>query len=251
MHRMHRFCIADLCNILFSVSDRHANDVGVYMNVGGRLTALANELDTITRNFDVSDNLGAMAFVMAAVTIKVFKGAPIMPGPAEDQKVNVLTWQIRTDLSIGCAIYFAQSYGYHISPAQVDDAQISHVMLMEDPWEPLVGLFEEFLVTASLDAGGPHEIEDDVDESTFIEEITAREPGNRQLSRESFENLRSQAFQQRWTAAEVLMLIEAHLRPNLDPLALHYSSTISGEEWLNLHNCFNEPDADGSPNERQ
>jgi hypothetical protein len=241
MHRTRRFSVADLRGILFPVFDRHANDVDVYLNLGGGLVALADQLDAITSNVDVSDNLGAMAYVMTAVAVKVFNGAPITSASAADQKVDALTWEIRTELSVECAIYFAQSHGYQISPAQVAHDQIARVMLMNDAWERLVQLFEDSLVAASL-VTGIQEFEDDPDGRNLIESLTSRPPINRQLSAESYANLRSQAFQRRWTETEILMLIEEHLRPRLNPFVVHYSDTVSGEEWLSLYNWLHRRD---------
>jgi hypothetical protein len=235
MHRTCRFSIADLRGIFVSVFERYANDVDVYVNSGGGLAALADQLDTITSSVDVSDNLGAMAYIMTAVTVKVFEGAPITSVPPADQKVDALTWKMRTELSVECAIYFAQIHRYPVSPAQVDHEQIARVMLMADRWERLRVIFEDSLVAASL-AAGPPEIENAPSKRNLIGGTISTAPTNRQLSAESYANLRSQAFQRRWTDADILMLIEEHLRPKLNPSAVHYSDTISGEEWMNLYN---------------
>jgi hypothetical protein len=235
MHRTRRFGIADLRGIFFSVFDRYASDVDVYMNLGGGLAALADQLDAITSSVDVSDNLEAMAYIMTAVAIQVFKGAPITSSPAADQKVDALTWKMRTVLSVECAVYFAQIHGYQISTSQVAYEQIDRIMLMDDLWERLGTLFENSLVVASL-AAGPQELEDHPSNRNFIEGTSSTAPANRQLSAESYANLRSEAFQRRWTEADILMLIEEHLRPNLNPFTINYSDTVSGEEWLNLYN---------------
>lgn len=192
--------------------------------MGGDLAALADQLDTIS-SVDGSDDLGAMAYIMTAVAVQVFKGAPIISAPAVDKKVNALTWKMRTELSVECAIYFAQIQGYQISPAQVDREQITRVMLMDDLWEPLVTLFGDSLVAASL-----------------IDDASSKVPTNRQLSTESYANLRSQAFQRGWTEVNILMLIEEHLRPKLNPSAVHYSDTVSGEEWVDLYNWVHRRD---------
>ena len=242
MHRTRRFSIADLRGIFFSVFERYADDVDVYINLGGGLAALAGQLDAITSSVDVSDNLGAMAIIMTAVTVKVFNGAPITSAHAADQQVRALTWKIRTELSVECSTYFAQIHGYPITSAQVAHEPIARVMLMEDPWERLGVIYENSLVTASL-AAGPQEIEDVPGKRNLrASAISSTAPTNRQLSVESYANLRSQAFQERWSDADILILIEEHLRPKLNLFAVNYSETVSGEEWLNLYNWVHRPD---------
>jgi hypothetical protein len=237
MPRTPRFSIADLSGIFFSVFERYANQVDVQINLGRDLAALADQLDAITSSLDVSDNLGAMAYIMTAVTVKVFNGAPITFASTVDQMVNALTWKIRIELSVECAIYFAQIHGYPISPAQVAHEQVAGIMLTDDQWRrrviltndqwrQLSGIFEHSLVAASL-AAGPPKIEDDP---------------NRQLSTESYANLRSEAFQRGWTNADIVRLIEEHLRPKLNPFVVNYSDTVSGEEWLDLYNWVRRRD---------
>jgi len=228
-----------------SVFDRHGDNVRVYMNLGGGLTLLANQLDTITSNLDVSDNLSAMAQIMAMVVTKVHSDAPIIYAPAPGQDVDALIWRMHTEFSVECAVFFAQENGYSVSAAHVLQDQIARIMLMEGYWEPLVRLFESALVEVSLDAGlqvvsrDPDgrgldsSVRSSEGEGTIAEDEHAFD---RQLSAESYSNLRSEADQNYWSEAEILMLIEEHLRPELKPLALHYSDTVSGEEWLSLYN---------------
>jgi hypothetical protein len=256
MRRTRQFCVADLRNILFSVFDQHSDDVDVYMNLGGGLALLANQLDVITGNLDPADDLSAMAQVMAMVATKVKSDAPITCSPVPSQKVSALIWRIRTKFAVECAIFFAQQNCYSINATHLLQDQVARVMLMEGCWEPLVQLFEDSLVGASLD----------VDLQGFDLQVVSRDPDgrgldssvrnaegevavaedehvlDRQLSAESYSNLRSEADQHYWSEAEILMLIEEHLRPELNPFALHYSETVAGEEWLSLYDWLYRQD---------
>src|ERR1035438_5384251 len=71
MHGTHGFSVADLRSTLFSVVDRHEGDVDdFYMNLGsGGLSTLADQLNKMTGNLNLSDDLDAMAQIMAMIVI--------------------------------------------------------------------------------------------------------------------------------------------------------------------------------------
>jgi hypothetical protein len=241
MHGTRRFSIDDLRGIFYSVLERYAGTVGVYLYQGEELAVLADQLDMITSSVDVSDNLNAMAHIMTAVTERVFWGAPIIPVPAADRTVNALKWKLCTELSIECAAYFAQLHGYPIRAAQIDHDQCCHIMQMHNNWAELTAMFQDSLIKASI-ASDLLGVEGDDPMGN------SRGTGStgRQLSAESYANLRSVAYARRWNDSEILMLIEQHLRPQLNPYALHYSDTVSGDEWLYLYNWILRRDGQSS-----
>jgi hypothetical protein len=227
----------------------------VYMNLGGGLAELADQLDAIVSMVDVADNLNAMASIMEAVAIRVFWGAPIASAPGADQKVDASTKSIRTELSVECAMHFAQMHGYPVSSAHISHDQITRVMLSDTKWGPLGVIFETALVTASLADDSPV-MADDHCYPNLIVDTRRSTPANPHLSAESHANLRSVAFQRRWTDADILMLITEHFRLKLDePSIVYYGDTVSGEDWANLYNWINrrnrrslwEPTARSSP----
>jgi hypothetical protein len=244
MSRPRRFCDADLHSIISSVLDRLGENFDVYINSGEGLAVLANVLDIITSNLDDSANFDAMAKIMAMVASKVNRDAPIAYKPVRGRKMDALMWEIRTEISIECAVYFAQKYGYRITAAQVPHDQVARILLVEDCWEGLIRLFENALARASFDTG-PHMAEDIPGQrglSSLTQIFEGESALDRKLSTESYSNLRSEAYRQKWSETEILTLIEEHLRPRLSPFAVHYSDTVSGEEWLTLYNWLRRQD---------
>jgi hypothetical protein len=67
-------------------------------------------------------------------------------------------------------------------------------------------------------------------------------PCDRTLTALSYWNLRSIADMERWTNAQILLLIEEHLNPILHFHLVHHSSVVSGDDWLRLHAWINRSD---------
>jgi hypothetical protein len=231
MSRTPRFCAADLRGILISVFDRHADDFDIYISLGARLVALADHLNHITGNLEIAADLDVMADIMAMITIKVYNEAPVGYPSATAQDADAPTWKVRIEFSIECAIFFAQASGYQISADDLPNDHIARLLLMPDAWEKLVRLFRGALLVASFDPALQV-----VDTGPTSQDFNGAATVARYLSTESYANLCSEADQRHWTEVEVLMLIDEHLRPHLYPHAVHYSETVSGEEWLSLYN---------------
>jgi hypothetical protein len=236
MPRTMSFGVADLRNIFFPVFDRYTDETNLYVNLGGGLAALARKLDRITANLDVSDNQGAMAEIMVMITQLVYNEAQIIY-PPDEEDLCILRWRLLTEFSVECAIFFAQEQGYSIDLPDIPLDQVGRLLLVGDNWKQLTQLFDESLRAAGVipELEVTENSPDDCQPGSLESSLNVELPLGRLLSAESYSNLRSQAYQQRWTEAEILMLIEEHLRPHLDPFALHYSETVSGEQWLALY----------------
>jgi hypothetical protein len=63
---------------------------------------------------------------------------------------------------------------------------------------------------------------------------------HRQMSAQSYWNLRTGAALQGWSAAEVLNLIEEHLSPTRDREAIHQNETASGDDWCRLYESIHK-----------
>ena len=66
----------------------------------------------------------------------------------------------------------------------------------------------------------------------------------RQLSAVSHWNLRSIAALEGWYDHQVLLLIDEHLYPALDPELIHHSNTISGLDWRRMYDSMFRRDGD-------
>ena len=238
MPRTRRFCTADLRGILLSVFDRHGDDLDIYVSLGGGLVALADHLDHITGNLEFLTDLDVMADIMAMITMQVYNEAPIgHPRATTAQNIDASTWKLRVEFSIECVIFFAQGCGYQVSSDDLSSDHVARLLLIPDAWKELVQLFRETLIAASFDPALQIAYTHHPSQESHRTRDVAR-----YLSAESYANLCSEADQRHWTDVQVLMLIDEHLRPHLDPLAIHYSETVSGEEWVSLYNWVYGPD---------
>lgn len=231
MPKTRRFCAADLRGILLSIFDRHGDDLDICVSPGRRLAALADHLDHITGNLEILTDLDVVADFMAMITMQAYNEAPVGYPQATAQNVDAPTWKVRVEFSIECAIFFAQGYGYQVGSDDLSNDHVARLLLIPDAWKELVQVFRQTLTVASFDpalrmAYTQHS----------SQEFHRTGDLARYLSAESFANLCSEADQRHWTDVEVLMLIDEHLRPHLDPFAIHYSETVSGEEWVSLFN---------------
>jgi hypothetical protein len=238
MPRTANFNVADIRGIFFPVFDRHAGGADLYINVGSSLSSLASKLDRLTANLDLSDNQEAMAELMVMITQLVYNEAGVIYPAADDEALYVLGQMVLAEFSVECAIYFAREQGYSIRLADISlDKVVKLLLLMPDSWKLLTQLFDESLRAAGITSEQRIAMGDQIASrlDSLLRSLDVNDNPERFLSVESYSNLRSEADQRHWTEPEVLMLIEEHLRPHLSPLALHYSETVSGEEWADLY----------------
>jgi len=205
---------------------------------------LADSLRAVTA-VDASSDLAVLAQVMANVATMVnHSGGVIKDGQEESSQLSLLAYHIGMEYSIACAVAFARFYGYNVSPGNVPSGSIALALVTKD-WEQLVRTFEDSLRAAEDQGPSPEEISAENEdaliwrlERQFAEASPVPEPVEvntvRQLSADSYFNLRSVAEQEHWSDAEVLMLIEEHLCPVGDA-NLVCSSIVSGADWRRLY----------------
>jgi hypothetical protein len=192
------------------------------------LSRLADNLQVVTGTVDVTGNPGALAELMADVAIMVNQpGQVIIDKRLESPSVNPVVNKISMEFSIGCVVSFARAYGYNITGILYEELCLA---LLLNNWEQLIRIFNECLRLAM------HQETERALERQF--NVNA----NRRLSAESWWNLRSVAEQERWSFADVLSLLDAHMNPLLDPRLVHRSSTVSGSDWRRLYDWIHRED---------
>jgi hypothetical protein len=237
MPRTANFSVTDLRNIFFEVLDRHADSHDAYVNVGSGFVTLAQQLDRLTA-LNVSGDKEHMADIMVMVTQLVCKDAPIVSMTADKQAIGALNWTAITEFSAQCAVYFAREQGFNIDLADIQLDMIARLLLIDDNWQQLKSVFHDSLSVAVNPRPEPESfaaLEDGNGVGGARSDRDSLRPLARQLSNESYANLRSVADQMHWNDSELLRLIDEHMRPHLELMAVHYSETVSGEEWLALY----------------
>jgi hypothetical protein len=237
-----------LIDILFGVirkhgdieeRSRHSSDAGAVLQAGNHATStllidfaaisrLAGGLQVVTGAMDVTGNPDALAELMANVAIMVNQsGQAIIDKRQESQSVNPVVNKISMEFSIACVVSFARAYGYNISGILYDKLCLA---LFLNEWEQLIQIFKECLRLAM--------------HKTTVRYLERQFNVNasRQLSAESWWNLRSVTEQERWSFADVLTLVDAHMNPLLDPRLAHRSSTVSGSDWRRLYDWIHRED---------
>jgi hypothetical protein len=230
MPRTRRFRAADLRGIILAIFDRFGDDLDVYVCFGERLAVLADHLDGIAGDMEIPADLDSMVRIMTIVAMAAFTEAPIGYPSESTRNVDAPTWRMRTEFSLECAIFFAQGCGYKVNASDLSNDHIARVLLVPDAWKELTQLFREALIVAKFDPT-PQAA------STYSPSHSAHETNDvgRYLSAEGWANLCSETDQRHWSDSEVVMLVDQHLRPDLNPSAVHYSETVSGEEWVILY----------------
>ena len=274
MNERHIFSDSKLIEILISVIRTHsdvsegfpyARDVSAvrqandYANLTmqidlAALTQLTDHLRVVTA-VDPANDLNIVAHLMANVAITVYKGGPIFADKRQQvEQINPLAYKIRTEFSIVCASSFACFHGCAIDVSNLPNDKIFLALLVND-WERLVRIFEVSLRVSpqatwqnppEFAGGGESEAVIQHFERQFAETSPVPEPGevnaNRQLSAESYWNLRSVADQEHWDAADVLDLIEAHLSPVLHSHLAFRRSIVTGDEWRRFYDWIHRED---------
>lgn len=237
VHERRVFSAADLRRILMRVLCAHADaDGAIYIDFKA-VELLAEDL----QGFAVVDHLDALAQHMASMATMVSRQVRVVSYIGEDSPhIGSLTRKLHTEFSIECVVFFAQRCGYRISIDQLTHNQISLALRLTD-WARLVQLFEQSACRTVIGEGRSDLLYEDKNDS--YDQIQQLERQfDRQLSSESYWNLRSAADDHGWSPAEVQMLIEEHLRPELDASLVHHSETISSEEWINRYEWLRRED---------
>lgn len=237
VHERRVFSAADLRRMLMRVLCAHAGaDVTIYIDFKA-----VEQLEQDLRVFAIVDHLDALAQLMASMATMVSHPVRVVGYTGEDSPhKGVLTRKLHTEFSIECVVSFARRCGYRVSIDQLTHDQISLALLMSD-WARLVELFEQSACRAAIGEGMSDLLYEDEDDSYGQIQQFERQ-FDRQLSSESYWNLRSAADDQRWRPSEVLMLVEEHLRPELDASLVHHSETVSSEEWVNRYDWLRRED---------
>jgi len=195
-----------------------------------------------------------LAELLADVAIIVRRaGSKVLRYPANSKQVSFLAHKIRGDFALVCAVFLARSRGYAIPIRSIpwDDACSA---LSPKDRNRLVRVFQASLqyarVTAeprrlgrapvlSRDGQSYPEVliqgfdNERVDADSMLTD--SQRSDSRELSAQSYWNLRSVADLEQWSPAEVLRLIEEHLSPAEHPLLVHNRGTVSGADWRRLH----------------
>jgi hypothetical protein len=178
---------------------------------------------------DVNGDLDHFAQLMAHAAISVSQDGPTVADRRHrSEQVDPLTRKVRMEFSIACVVSFTQSCGYSVNIDDLLRDQISRALLVRD-WAQLVRIFRKSLREALI-----AQLESKLAEESLVPE-PVRVNAVPQLSAESYWNLRSVAMQERWSATDVLMLIEAYLSPSLDPHFAYRGIAVTGSEWRRLH----------------
>jgi hypothetical protein len=192
------------------------------------VSQLADNLQVVTGAVDVTGNPDALAELMADVAIMVNQpGHVIIDKRTEPPSVSPAINKMSMEFSIACVVSFARAYGYNISGILYEDLCLA---LLLNNWGQLIRIFKECLRLAV------HKEAERALERQF--NVNA----NQRLSAESWWNLRSVAEQERWSFADVLGLLDAHMNPLLDPRLVHRSSTVSGSDWRRLYDWIHRED---------
>jgi hypothetical protein len=193
-----------------------------------KMVQLANFFRMVT-GVDVKGDLDYLAQLMAHVAISVNQNGPTVTDKRQQSdQMDPLTYKIRLEFSIACVVYFTQYRGYSIDINDLPHDQISKALLGND-WEQLVRIFVKCLRETFI-----AQLERQFTETSLVPE-PAGINASRQLSAESYWNLRSVAMQESWSAADILMLIEAYLSPSLEPHLAFRRTAVTGSEWRRLY----------------
>lgn len=194
----------------------------------GKMVHLTDFFQTL-RKLDANGDLDYFAQLMAHAAISVSQDGPTVADKRHlSEQIDPLTRKIRIEFSIACVVAFTQSCGYSVNINDLLRYKISKALLASD-WEQLVRIFGKSLREALI-----AQLESKLAEESLVSE-PIRMNAVRQLSAESYWNLRSVAMQERWSAADVLMLIEAYLSPSPDPHLAYRRIAVSGSEWRRLY----------------
>lgn len=192
------------------------------------ISRLADNLQVVTGTMDVRGYPDALAELMADVAIMVNRpGQVISDRRQESRSTNPVVNKISMEFSVSCVVSFARAYGYDIGGMLHEDLCLA--LLLND-WEQLIQVSKECLRLAM------HRTTVQALERQF--NVNA----NRQLSAESWWNLRSAAEQERWSFADILTLLDAHLNPLLDPRLVHRSRAVSSSDWRRLYGWIHRQD---------
>jgi hypothetical protein len=230
----------DLRRILMRAIGAHAvadGIVSVDLKVIGRL---AKDLRVFSVD-DVLEHPEAVAELLASMATMVNAQARVLRYIGESsQEIAALARKIRADFAIECVVFFARScgYGLYVDPRSRDYLMLA--LLMRD-WGRVVEIFEGSTSRAAIGQGRSDLLYEIHDSSEERHEY-ARFSFDRKLSTESYSNLVSEADYQQWSAADVLMLIEEYLNPELRPDLVHHSQVVSGEEWRDLYDWLRRED---------
>jgi hypothetical protein len=214
-------------------------------------TRLANILQAVA-SVHTADNYDFIAYLMVDVAIKVFQGGPIFADKrGQLERINPLAYKMRVEYSIACSVYFASSVGYEVHLNNASRDRISLLLLIPDPVDELARIFCESLENAvknteryrqKLADDGHGELmqflEEQFTEDSF-EPISSKSEADREISAESYFNLRSVADLEGWSSADTLDLIEAFLSPAPHSHLAFRRDAVSGDEWRRLYDWIN------------
>jgi hypothetical protein len=253
--------VAHLQEVLAWVLNRHGTIKGprrdlsgvsavLYTDEYGRVTVridaqplaeLAESL-RISTVVDASNDVRGFAQQMASVArLTDFWGQVVCGAGHASAEVDVLAHTVGIEFAIACVSSFARSYGFLIPDESLPENQITLALSAGD-WDLLIKTFEQALYDARRGAKpappkhamkeSPESIISDI-ERRFAEATPIPQP--RQLSAESFSNLRSVADEEKWEPCYILRLIEEHLTPELFSGLAYHSRTVSGDDWRRLY----------------
>jgi hypothetical protein len=203
----------------------------------GALSELAHHLRVVT-SVDTAGNRNFLAFLMADVAFTIYQSGPIFTDKRQEtERINTLSYRIRTEFSIACATFFARSCGYEVNPTDALYDQVSLLLVMNS-WEELARIFRSSLESVEeCHAGFVQFFEGQFIENSKMDLSDAEQ--NRQLSAEGYWNLRSVADLERWRISDVIELIEAYLSPSPHPELAFRRNAVTGDEWRRLYSWIN------------
>jgi hypothetical protein len=174
---------------------------------------LAGQLSTYT-SLPIQDGPGPLARLLADVAIIVsHAGLTVSCPSASSSELRHQAARISTDFALECAVALAASRGYVISVNRIALGDLSGALADKDRGL-LVPIFQQSL-GARL-ARKP------------------KKPG-RELSEKSYWGLAAVADIDKWSAAEIVRLIEEYLSPPPNSMVAFYTNDVSGEDWRRLY----------------
>lgn len=208
---------------------------------------LVEELRVVTV-LSVSSDPAQLADLLASVAIIVGQTGPKVTRPATAH----LAYKLGAEFGVASAAYLARSRGYQIELSKLPWHEI-YPAIHHQSKDLLTEIFQESLGIAQF-ASATDVIErmstpsPDHDEtkalmlyfenqftgSSSLQSVLVGAPG-RELSAESYWNLRSVAEMEDWDSETVLSLIDEHLYPSLRPEFVYHNVTVSGSAWLRLY----------------
>lgn len=226
---------------------------GVSLEINHRtIEKLVEELRVVTV-LSVSSDPTRVAGLLASVARIVGQTGPKVTRPT----AALFAKTLGTDFGVASAAYLARARGYVIQLSKLPWDEIDLAVRYQDQ-RLLTQIFEGALgiaqFSSSIDQGGIDQVERRVPperdhgetealmryyESQFAAEDSQRSilvsAAGRELSAESYWNLRSIAEMEEWDSETVLSLIDEHLYPNVHPSFVYYNVTVSGSDWLRLY----------------